>query len=102
RGGYCCCWPACPPAVPPQDPLVPPLTEPPAPPPVPARDFVAPSPVVLVPDLLDVSPVVVLLEPRTEVSPRVVVREWIELRSRSSTPTPRRWPRSISTLTPPP
>jgi hypothetical protein len=77
------------------------------------RDFV---PVVLVPDLLDVSPVVllleprtdvsprvvVLLEPRTDVSPRVVVREWIELRSRSSIPMPWRWPRSISTLTPPP
>jgi hypothetical protein len=38
-------------------------------------------PVVLVPDLVSV---LVLVEPRTDVSPRVVVREWIELRSRSS------------------
>ena len=37
--------------------------------------------------------VFVPVEPRTDVPPRVVVREWIELRSRSSIPTPRRWPR---------
>src|SRR5947209_6321683 len=59
------------------------------------------SPVLLVPvvvlDLL--SPVLLLSSPRTEVPPRVVVREWIEvrLRSRSSTPTRSRWPRRIST-----
>lgn len=62
--------------------------------------------VVLAPDLTDVLPVVlpvvVLLEPRTDVSPRVVVPEWTELRSRSSTPTPTRWPLRISTLAPPP
>ena len=50
-------------------------------------------PPVLVPDLLvvlvpDLVSVLVLVEPWTD-APRVVVREWIELRS--STPT--RWPR---------
>jgi len=78
-------------------PLEPPLDDfsPPCPPLV--------LPPVLVPDLLvvlapDLVSVLVLVEPRTDVSPRVVVRERIE--PRSSTPT--RWPRRISTLTPPP
>jgi hypothetical protein len=84
---------------------------------LPLDDFSLPCsrlvpPPVLVPDLLvvlvpDLVSDLVLVEPRTDVSPRVVVREWIELRS--STPrwprsisTPPRWPRSTSTLTPPP
>ena len=69
-----------------------PVSEPPPldlgpPPDVPPLDFVPPD-FVSVPPFV---PVVVLLvfEPRTSVSPRVVVREWTEvrLRSRSSTPT---------------
>src|SRR5205809_8129048 len=71
-----CFWP---PEVPPEEPLMPPL-EPPlddfsppcsrlVPPPV----FVPDLLVVLVPDLVSD---LVLVEPRTDVSPRVVVREW--------------------------
>jgi hypothetical protein len=68
----------------------------------PPEDFSRPCP-ALVPDLLRVLVptlvlVVVLVEPRTDVSPRVVEREWIE--RRSSMPT--RWPRRISMLVPPP
>jgi hypothetical protein len=63
--------------------------------------------VVLVPDfmpvlvldlLLELTPVLVLLRERTEVSPReMVVRE----RTDSLTPTPTRWPCRITTLAPP-
>ena len=94
---YCFWLPEVPPEAPPLEPLVDPPDDdfsPPCARPVsafPPPDFVVVCPVLpgLVVDFV-LAPVLVLVEPRTEVPPRVVVREWIDVRLpwRSSTPTP--------------
>src|SRR5438552_1767890 len=70
---YCFWPPDWPPEVPPEDPLLPPLDDfsPPCPPLVLPPVLVPDLLVVLVPDLVSVS---VLVEPRTDVSPRVLTK----------------------------